>query len=70
VGARLLALAFLAAAAWAPYLLSQWLGLPLLVAYAGELMAMAMVYGGLLGFAAHLLESRREPLLASLARDE
>ena len=70
VGARLLALAFLAAAAWAPYLLSQWLGLPLLVAYAGELLAMAMVYGGLLGFAAHLLESRREPLLASLARDE
>jgi hypothetical protein len=70
VGARLLALAFLAAAAWAPYLLSQWLGLPLLVTYAGELMAMAMVYGGLLGFAAHLLESRREPLLASLARDE
>jgi hypothetical protein len=51
-------------------LLSQWLGLPLLVPYAGELMAMAMVYGGLLGFAAHLLESRREPLLASLARDE
>jgi hypothetical protein len=31
---------------------------------------MAVVYGGLLAFGAHLFESRREMLLAALSRDE
>ncbi len=70
IGARLLAMAMLAGAAWAPYALARLLGLPLFAAYGGELLAMALAYGGLLAFAVHLLDSRREPLLAALARDE
>lgn len=70
VGARLLAMALLAGAAWAPYALAQLLGLPLFAAYGGELVAMAFAYGGLLAFAARLLDSRRELLLAALSRDE
>jgi hypothetical protein len=70
IGARLLAMAILAGAAWAPYALAKLLGLPLFAAYGGELLAMAIAYGGLLAFAAHLLDSRREPLLAALSRDE
>ena len=70
IGARLLAMALLAGAAWAPYALAKLLGLPLFIAYGGELVAMAVVYGGLLAFGAHLFESRRETLLAALSRDE
>ncbi len=61
VGARMIALGLLAGAAWAPYWIAQVAGLRLFAAYA---------YLGLLGFCAHLLESRREPLLAALAKDE
>ena len=70
IGARLLAMAILAGAAWAPYALASLLGLPLFAAYAGELLAMAVAYGGLLAFGAHLFESRRETLLAALGKDE
>ena len=70
VGARLLALLLLAGAAWAPYLIAQALGLALFAAYAGALLAMSAAYLGLLGFAAHLLDTRRESLLAALAKDE
>ena len=31
---------------------------------------MALAYGGVLAASAHLLETRREPLLAALATDE
>jgi hypothetical protein len=70
IGARLLAMAMLAGAAWAPYALAKLTGLPLFVAYCGELLAMAIAYGGLLAFGVHLLESRRESLVAALSRDE
>jgi hypothetical protein len=50
--------------------LARFTGLPLVVAYLGEALAMAVAYGGLLAASAHLLETRREPLLAALARDE
>jgi hypothetical protein len=60
----------LAAAAWAPYAIARATGLPLYAAYAGELVAMAVVYPSLLGAAARLAETRRETLLAALARDE
>ena len=70
IGARLAALAMLAAAAWAPYWIALAIGLPLFAAYAGALLAMSTAYLGLLGFCAHLFESRREPLLAALSRDE
>src|SRR5207245_2003081 len=40
------------------------------VAYLGEALAMALAYGGVLAASAHLLETRREPLLAALATDE
>jgi len=70
VGARLLVLALLAGAAWAPYAVARAAGLHLWAAYAGELVALGLAYGALLSFAAHLLHERREPLLAALARDE
>jgi hypothetical protein len=70
IGARLTALGLLAAAAWAPYVIAGAVGLPLFAAYCGALIAMAAAYLGLLGFCAHLLDSRREILLAALARDE
>lgn len=70
IGARLLALLLLAAAAWAPYAIAQLIGLNLFVAYLGALVAMATAYAGLLGFCAHLLSSRRESLLGALSRDE
>jgi hypothetical protein len=70
VGARLFALAVLAGAVWAPYAVATAVGLPLLPAYLGELLAMAVVYLATLGAAAKLVESRREPLLAALAKDE
>jgi hypothetical protein len=70
VGARFAALTALGAAAWAPSALARFTGLPLVVAYLGEALAMAVAYGGLLAASAHLLETRREPLLAALARDE
>ena len=70
VGSRLGALAALGAAAWAPWAASRLTGLPLAVAYLGEALAMALAYGGVLAASAHLLETRREPLLAALATDE
>ena len=70
LGARFLAMLLLASAAWAPYWMARLRGLPLGVAYLGELLAMAIAYGGLLAFCTHLLERRREPLLAALSRDE
>ena len=70
IGARFFAMAMLAGAAWAPYWIAQVLGLRLGAAYLGELITMAVVYGGLLSFGAHMLEARRETLLAALARDE
>ena len=68
--ARLSTLALLALASWAPYALSKLLGLPVLAAYAGELLVMGLAYGGLLAASESLLELRREPLLKALARDE
>ena len=70
VGARMLALLLLAGAAWAPYLIAQALGIPLFVAYAGALLAMSIAYLGLLSACAHLLDARRESLLAALSKDE
>ena len=70
IGARLIALGLLAAAAWAPYLIAGLVGLPLAAAYIGALVAMAAAYLGLLGFCAHLFDSRRETVLAALSRDE
>ena len=69
-GARLGALAALAAAAWGPWLVSRITGVSLGVAYLGEAVAMGIAYGGVLAASARLLETRREPLLAALARDE
>lgn len=68
--ARLSTLALLALAAWAPYGLAKLLGLPLIAAYLGELLVMAVAYGGLLAAAESLLAHRREPMLRLLARDE
>jgi len=70
VGARLLSLGLIAAAVWAPYAVATAVGLPLMPAYFGELVAMAIVYLATLGAGARLLESRREVLLAALAKDE
>lgn len=70
VGARLVSLALLAAAVWAPYAMAIAVGLPLLPAYLGELLAMSFVYLATLGAAAKLVETRRELLLQSLAKDE
>lgn len=70
IGARLLVLSLLAGAAWAPYLVAQAIGLRLWAAYVGELIALALAYGALLGLCAHLIDARREPLLAALSRDE
>jgi hypothetical protein len=70
IGARFVALAALGAAAWIPTGIAHLVGLPLAVAYAGELVALGAAYGGLLALAAHLFESKRDPLLAALARDE
>jgi hypothetical protein len=64
------ALMLLAGAAWAPYLIAQALGLQLFAAYLGALIAMSIGYLGLLGVCAHLLDARRESLLAGLSRDE
>jgi hypothetical protein len=70
VGARFFALTVLSAAGWAPYAVAKAIGLPLVPAYLGELVAMAVVYLATLGAGARLLESRRELLLAALAKDE
>jgi ABC-2 type transport system permease protein len=70
VGARLFALAMLAAAAWAPYAISQATGLNLVAAYVGEFLAMAIVYLASLGAASALLDARREPLLSALVKEE
>jgi hypothetical protein len=70
LAARLLAMLLLVGAAWAPYWVAQVRGLPLWIAYLGELVAMSIAYGGLLAFATHLFTQRREPLLAALSRDE
>jgi len=70
VGARFAALFALGGAAWGPWVVARVTGLPPALAYLGEALAMGLAYGGVLAASAHLLESRREPLLASLARDE
>jgi hypothetical protein len=70
LGARFGALLALGAPAWAPWFVSRITGLPIGIAYLGEALAMAVAYGGVLAASAHLLETRREPLLAALARDE
>ena len=70
VGARMLAMALLAGAAWTPWLLALALGLSLFAAYAGALIAMSVGYLGLLSACAHLLDERRETLLAALSKDE
>ena len=67
---RVAALCLMALTAWAPYALAGVLGLPLVAAYLGELVAMAVVYGGLLSVSEQLLESKREPLLHALAKEE
>ena len=69
-GLRIGTLFLVGAAAWAPFAISRFTGLPILVAYAGELVAMIPVYGGLLSVSAKLLESRRDPLLKALSHDE
>ncbi len=70
IGSRLVAMALLAGAAWAPWAVSKVAGLHLYAAYAGELIAIGVAYPALLGVAAALCEARREVLLAALARDE
>ena len=66
VGAMLL----LVGSGWAPYLLAGALRLPLLAVYFGELLAMIVVYGGLLSASEAVLGHRRELLLKGLSRDE
>ena len=68
--ARLSTLGLVALAAWAPYGLAKLLGIPLIAAYLGELLVMAVAYGGLLAASESLLRYRREPMLKLLARDE
>ncbi|HET9751744.1 MAG TPA: hypothetical protein VFP52_02235, partial [Myxococcales bacterium] len=70
IGSRLVAMALLAGAAWAPWALSRLTGMQLYAAYTGELIAIGIAYPALLGLAAHLCDTRREPLLGALARDE
>jgi len=68
--ARMGALGLIALTGWAPYALAKLVGIPLIAAYLGEFLAMGIAYGGLLSFAEHLLEVRREPLLAALSKEE
>lgn len=70
VGARLVTLCILAVAAWGPWAMSRLAGTPPALAYVGEAIVMAVVYGGVLAASASLLETRREPLLAALRSDE
>jgi hypothetical protein len=70
IGSRLVAMALLAGAAWAPWALSKLAGMHLYAAYAGELIAVGVAYPALLGLAAHLCDTRREMLSGALARDE
>jgi hypothetical protein len=70
VGARFLAIGLLIGTAWAPFAIAKVTGLPTLVAYASALAVASVAYGGLLALGVALLESRKEPLLAALARDE
>ncbi|HEY5677700.1 MAG TPA: hypothetical protein VIR81_12990, partial [Myxococcales bacterium] len=70
IGSRLVAMALLAGAAWAPWALAKVAGIQLYAVYAGELVAMALAYPALLGVAAHLCAARRELLLPALSRDE
>jgi hypothetical protein len=67
---RMGSMLLLVGAGWAPYLLGNALRLPLSVVYAGELLAMAVVYGGLLSASEAVMVHRRELLLKGLARDE
>jgi hypothetical protein len=70
IGSRLAAMFLLGGAAWAPWAIAKVTGLSLYVAYAGELITMAVLYPALLGLAAHLVDTRRESLLTALAQDE
>ena len=70
LGARLAAMGLLAGLAWAPYAVGLARSLDFIALYAGELLVMVVVYGGLLGFGAQLIEDRREPLLAALAKED
>ena len=70
IGARLLALALLAGAAWAPYAIAQATGMGLFAAYLAELVAMSVAYLGTLTAGARFLETRRDPLLAALSKTD
>ena len=70
VGARLAAVMLLGAASWAPFAVAKALGMPVLFAYAGALVVGAIAYGGLLAMSAALFESRREPMLMALAKED
>jgi hypothetical protein len=70
VGSRMFALLLLSLAGWGPFAVAAVLGLPEAVAYLGLAAAMGLAYGGLLAFAARLLESRRESVVAALSQDE
>ncbi len=67
---RLGAMLLLVGAGWAPYVLGNALRLPLLFVYAGELLVMAVAYGGLLSASEAILGHRKELVLKGLARDE
>lgn len=67
---RVLALVPIALGAWAPWQLAKLTGRFLLALYLGELVVMAVVYGGVLSASEALLEARRDRLLHALARDE
>jgi hypothetical protein len=67
---RMGAMLLLVGAGWAPYVVGNALRLPLLFVYAGELVVMAVVYGGLLSASEAVLGHRKELILKGLARDE
>ncbi len=70
IGSRLAAVLLLGVAAWAPYALASLASRPVVFAYAGALVVAAIAYGGLLAFSAALMESRKEQLVAALAKDD
>jgi hypothetical protein len=70
VAVRLISMLLFGLVAWLPSVIATLLGLPPLVVYAGATLCSLLAYGGLLALSAGLLESRREPFLMALARDE
>jgi hypothetical protein len=67
---RMFGMLLLLLSGWAPYALSGALRLPLAPVYAGEVVAMGVVYAALLSASEALMRARREKLLSMLARDE